>query len=123
MNPCPCGYLGDPLGRCQCTTEQVNRYRHKISAPLLDRIDIHLEVPRVKLNLIRSGAKRLNNALTLPVISLYRAPGKPMPYSRPPTLKPFAPYPNQTIKYLNKPLIVSDCLTGAITEYLNYPVP
>jgi magnesium chelatase family protein len=55
MNPCPCGYLGDPLGRCQCTTEQVNRYRHKISAPLLDRIDIHLEVPRVKLNLIRSG--------------------------------------------------------------------
>ncbi|HIA46088.1 MAG TPA: ATP-dependent protease [Methylococcaceae bacterium] len=55
MNPCPCGYLGDPLGRCQCTTEQVNRYRHKISAPLLDRIDIHLEVPRVKLNLIRAG--------------------------------------------------------------------
>ena len=55
MNPCPCGYLGDPLGRCQCTTEQINRYRHKISAPLLDRIDIHLEVPRVKLDLLRTG--------------------------------------------------------------------
>ena len=55
MNPCPCGYLGDPLGRCQCTTDQISRYRHKISAPLLDRIDIHLEVPRVKLDLIRSG--------------------------------------------------------------------
>jgi magnesium chelatase family protein len=44
MNPCPCGYLGDPGGRCHCTEEQVRRYRHKISGPLLDRIDLHIEV-------------------------------------------------------------------------------
>ncbi|MDX1697562.1 MAG: YifB family Mg chelatase-like AAA ATPase [Thiohalobacterales bacterium] len=47
MNPCPCGYLGDPSGRCHCTSEQVQRYRNRISGPLLDRIDMHVEVPRL----------------------------------------------------------------------------
>ena len=47
MNPCPCGYLGDTGGRCHCTEDQVHRYRQKISGPLLDRIDIHIEVAKV----------------------------------------------------------------------------
>jgi magnesium chelatase family protein len=47
MNPCPCGYLGDPSGRCRCTVEQIRRYRDKLSGPLLDRIDLHVEVPRL----------------------------------------------------------------------------
>lgn len=46
MNPCPCGYLGDPSGRCRCTPEQIQRYRGKLSGPLLDRIDLHLTVAR-----------------------------------------------------------------------------
>ncbi|MGH8160963.1 MAG: YifB family Mg chelatase-like AAA ATPase [Gammaproteobacteria bacterium] len=46
MNPCPCGYLGDPHGRCRCTPDQVARYRGRISGPILDRIDLHVEVPR-----------------------------------------------------------------------------
>ncbi|MBS7662516.1 YifB family Mg chelatase-like AAA ATPase [Pseudomonas lalucatii] len=46
MNPCPCGYLGDPGGRCRCTPEQIARYRGKLSGPLLDRIDLHLSVSR-----------------------------------------------------------------------------
>ena len=45
MNPCICGYLGDPSGRCHCTRDQVQRYRSRISGPLLDRIDLHVEVP------------------------------------------------------------------------------
>ena len=46
MNPCPCGYMGDATGRCRCTPEQVQRYRNKLSGPLLDRIDLHLTVAR-----------------------------------------------------------------------------
>ncbi len=46
MNPCPCGFLGDPSGRCRCTQEQVQRYRGKLSGPLLDRIDLHVTVAR-----------------------------------------------------------------------------
>ena len=42
MNPCPCGYQGDPSGRCRCSPEQIQRYRGKLSGPLLDRIDLHL---------------------------------------------------------------------------------
>jgi magnesium chelatase family protein len=50
MNPCPCGWLGDPSGRCRCTSEQVQRYRQKISGPLLDRIDMYIEVPRLSFS-------------------------------------------------------------------------
>ena len=48
MNPCPCGTLGDPAGTCRCTVEQVARYRARVSGPLLDRIDLHVEVPRIR---------------------------------------------------------------------------
>jgi len=48
MNPCPCGYFGDTQRPCRCTPQQIQRYRNKISGPLLDRIDIHVEVPTVR---------------------------------------------------------------------------
>jgi magnesium chelatase family protein len=47
MNPCPCGYLGDSRHQCLCTPGQIQRYRRRVSGPLLDRIDIHIEVPAV----------------------------------------------------------------------------
>jgi magnesium chelatase family protein len=47
MNPCPCGYLGSTLRACRCTPERVSRYQGKLSGPLLDRIDLHIEVPAV----------------------------------------------------------------------------
>jgi magnesium chelatase family protein len=48
MNPCPCGHFGDPQRACTCSASTVTRYQHRISGPLLDRIDIHVEVPRVE---------------------------------------------------------------------------
>ena len=47
MNPCPCGYFGDPDGECRCTPDQVARYRSRVSGPLLDRLDVAAEVPRL----------------------------------------------------------------------------
>jgi len=47
MNPCPCGYYGDPVRECTCSLSTISRYQKRISGPLLDRIDIHVEVPRV----------------------------------------------------------------------------
>jgi magnesium chelatase family protein len=47
MNPCVCGWLGDPSDQCRCTPLLIERYRARVSGPLLDRIDLHVEVPRV----------------------------------------------------------------------------
>ena len=54
MNPCPCGFFGDPERECQCSPSEIIRYRKKISGPFLDRIDLYLEVPRVEFEKIRS---------------------------------------------------------------------
>jgi magnesium chelatase family protein len=48
MNPCPCGHLGDPAGTCRCTPSESQRYRARISGPLLDRLDLHVQVPRLE---------------------------------------------------------------------------
>jgi len=56
LNPCPCGYLTDPKRECHCTPRQVQAYMGKISGPLLDRVDIHLEVPAVPYRELRSQA-------------------------------------------------------------------
>ncbi|MFL6604562.1 MAG: YifB family Mg chelatase-like AAA ATPase [Steroidobacteraceae bacterium] len=56
MNPCPCGRHGDPIGDCRCTLPQIAQYRARVSAPLLERFDIHLEVPRVDLSEFEESA-------------------------------------------------------------------
>jgi magnesium chelatase family protein len=53
MNPCPCGFHGDPKRRCRCTPQQIERYRDRISGPLLDRIDLHVEAPAVSFDELR----------------------------------------------------------------------
>lgn len=63
MNPCPCGYYGDTKRECRCNPIQIQRYRAKISGPLLDRIDIHVEVPAVKYHDLASEAKGESSSL------------------------------------------------------------
>lgn len=62
MNPCPCGYYGDNKGRCCCTAEQVQRYQHRISGPLLDRIDMHLTIHALPPNKLVGSTSALNEA-------------------------------------------------------------
>lgn len=100
MNPCFCGYLDDPSGRCHCTADQVQRYRSRLSGPLLDRIDLHVEMPKVPHKLMQeknpggadsqlvrarvtaartmqlARASRLNRALTPAEIDRYCSVGK-----------------------------------------------
>ena len=52
---CPCGYFGDPSRRCHCTVEQVHRYRARLSGHLLGRIDIHVDVPRISLEVLQGS--------------------------------------------------------------------
>lgn len=61
MNPCPCGYYGDNRHECQCTVSQINRYRSKVSGPLLDRIDIHIEVPALSVEEITGNSEGENS--------------------------------------------------------------
>jgi magnesium chelatase family protein len=62
MNPCPCGYRSDPRRSCSCTPPQVERYLSKISGPLLDRIDLHVEVPAVPFTQLAEAPKGQTSA-------------------------------------------------------------
>jgi magnesium chelatase family protein len=62
MNPCPCGHLGDPAGECRCGEAKVAAYRGRISGPLLDRIDLHVEVPRVATEELAEGGAAESSA-------------------------------------------------------------
>ncbi len=62
LNPCPCGYRGDPRRNCHCTPPQVEKYMSKISGPLVDRIDIHIEVPAVPFRELAGGAPGTSSA-------------------------------------------------------------
>ncbi|MFZ5812000.1 MAG: YifB family Mg chelatase-like AAA ATPase [Thermodesulfobacteriota bacterium] len=62
LNPCPCGYLGDPRHECTCTEPQIQRYRSRLSGPLLDRIDLQVEVPAVPYKELRQEASPVDSA-------------------------------------------------------------
>jgi len=62
MNPCPCGYFGSNARRCKCTPGQIARYLSKVSGPLVDRIDIHIEVPAISFRKLRSRSGQLDSA-------------------------------------------------------------
>lgn len=73
LNPCPCGYRNDPRRECQCTIPQVERYMSKISGPLLDRIDLHLEVPAVPFRELSSKTAGTSSAAMREQVAAARA--------------------------------------------------
>jgi magnesium chelatase family protein len=82
MNPCPCGYLGHFNNKCRCTPDNVARYKAKISGPLLDRIDMHIEVPALKEeeltgNAISEDSKTIRARVELARAKQIERQGKP----------------------------------------------
>jgi magnesium chelatase family protein len=71
MNPCGCGFHGDPSGRCECASERVRAYRARLSGPLLDRIDVHVRLPPVSVAALR--AQKHGEASTLVRERVHRA--------------------------------------------------
>ncbi len=72
MNPCPCGYHGDSNGKCRCTPDQVARYRSKLSGPLLDRIDLQIEVPSLPAEALQNAADGESSAVVRARVVLAR---------------------------------------------------
>jgi magnesium chelatase family protein len=72
MNPCPCGYLGDSRHACKCSPMQIERYMGRISGPLLDRIDLHIEVPAVPFQELSAQADGTSSALMREQVSRAR---------------------------------------------------
>jgi magnesium chelatase family protein len=73
MNPCPCGYLGDTRHACKCTPVQIERYMGRISGPLLDRIDLHIEVPAVPFQELSANADGTSSAAMRTAVNQARA--------------------------------------------------
>lgn len=69
MNPCPCGFAGDPVKPCTCTPGQVYRYQHKLSGPLLDRFDLHVSVPRLPFSKLEAPAGEASAAAQVRIVA------------------------------------------------------
>lgn len=73
LNPCPCGYFGDGTKRCQCNQQQIFKYQKKISGPLLDRIDLHIEVPRLSYEKMTASEKGVTSQTVKAQVEKVRA--------------------------------------------------
>jgi magnesium chelatase family protein len=82
MNPCPCGYAGDPRGRCHCSAEGVKRYRSRISGPLIDRIDMHVELAALPVEHLVGSGGDANTVESSAVVAARVAAARQMQLSR-----------------------------------------
>jgi magnesium chelatase family protein len=73
MNPCKCGHLGDPRHECRCTPNEVERYRNRVSGPLLDRVDLHVEVPAVTLKELKGSGGESSESVAARVLTAREA--------------------------------------------------
>ncbi len=88
-NPCPCGYHGDPVRECTCSLTQVLRYQKRISGPLLDRIDIHIDVPRVEYDKLTSERLGESSAQIRARVERARERHQSYPWNQTPSAWPY----------------------------------
>ena len=72
MNPCPCGYMGDPEKSCSCSSSAIERYRSRLSGPILDRMDIFIQVPRVKVGELEQKKPQLSTKEIIHMVDIAR---------------------------------------------------
>ena len=108
LNPCPCGYRTDPRRSCCCTPPQIERYMSRISGPLLDRIDIHIEVPAVPFNELSNGPPGTSSAEIREQVNAARAIQS----------KRFAGAPNRTNAHMSSRQIRQFCPLGKVENEL-----
>jgi len=109
MNPCPCGYLGDKKQTCICSLKQINNYHHRLSGPIIDRIDLHVEVPRINLEKLQ---EKSNNELSIKIFQRVKL-------ARAKQLKRFKKLPILTNAEINNSEIKNFCeLDGAGYNFL-----
>jgi len=107
MNPCPCGHLGDPQKPCSCSPGLINRYHSRLSGPLLDRIDLHLEVPALPANCLWQPAEGESSAVVRAKVAKARfrqmqRAGKPNSQLTPVELDRFAPLEKEQQQLLTR---------------------
>ena len=73
QNPCPCGYYGDPTRACSCSNSMITRYQKRVSGPLMDRIDLHVDVPRVEYEKLSSAQRGEASAVVRARVEAARA--------------------------------------------------
>ena len=108
LNPCPCGYRTDPRRSCCCTPPQIERYMSRISGPLLDRIDIHIEVPAVPFNELSNGPPGTSSAVIREQVIAARAI----------QIKRFEGAPNRTNAHMSSRQIRQYCVLGKVEHEL-----
>ena len=108
MNPCRCGWYGHPSGRCHCTKQQVEKYVEKISGPMLDRMDLHVNVPSVEFEAMRRREKAESSAAVRERVNAARDIQK----------KRFAGTPITCNAYMTAPMVGEFCRLDAAGEKL-----
>jgi magnesium chelatase family protein len=119
MNPCPCGYFGSNVRHCKCTPGQIARYLSKVSGPLVDRIDIHIDVPAVGFTKLRSRSSQLDSAtIRKQVVQAREIQVRRFGNIKPPKAVPSKPAPPVTNARMTHKQVENFCKLDSASEFM-----